>query len=399
MHILIIPSEHYVPRHAPLAAIFQYQQAHALKDNGIKVGVVSAGFVPFNMMLSKYHYLAYENDDGVDTYKCYKRLLIPGRVAIKVFWKYLVGLYLKMFEKYVIEQGMPDIIHAHNCLFAGVVALKIKEKYNIPYLITEHNSAYARGLVSNHQANLTKEVLKNANVITMVSTSLCKSLEDMYGAAASPNHVIFNILDDRFEKEKIIFKGIKNTDEDIFTFLSIGSLDDNKNHTDLLKAFASKFKGNSRVQLKIGGDGPLRKQLETQINELGITGQAVLTGLLSRDKVLWEMQNCNVFVLPSIFETFGVVLIEALALGKPVIATKCGGPEDIVNQNNGMLVPIKDVPALAEAMSNIYINIDKYDTRFVRNDCLSRFGKDYFVERLQNIYTGIKGKGKRGNNG
>jgi glycosyltransferase involved in cell wall biosynthesis len=98
------------------------------------------------------------------------------------------------------------------------------------------------------------------------------------------------------------------------------------------------------------------------------------------------MQNCDVFVLSSIVETFGVVLIEVLAVGKPVVATKCGGPEDIVNQDNGILVPTKDVHALAEAMYNIYLNINKYDASLIRNDCISRFGKDSFVEKLRHIY-------------
>lgn len=385
MHVLIIPSEHYVTQGAPLAAIFQHQQAHALNEKGIKAGIVSAGFVPFRKMLTTYPYPLYEMDDSVNTYRCYKKIFIPGRVSIKVFWKYLVSLYLKTFEKYISEQGLPDIVHAHNCLFAGVVALKIKEKYDIPYLITEHSSLYLHGLVSNQQARLSKEVLKNAEAITVVSTALGSCLENLFAEDACPNYPIFNILDDRFEREEIIFKGVKN-DKEVFTFLSIGSLDTNKNHHDLFSAFACKFRDNDKIKLRIGGDGPLRGNLEKNIKELGLEEQVVFTGMLSRDKVLWEMQNCDVFVLSSIVETFGVVLIEVLAVGKPVVATKCGGPEDIVNQDNGILVPTKDVHALAEAMYNIYLNINKYDASLIRNDCISRFGKDSFVEKLRHIY-------------
>ena len=385
MHILIIPSELYVTQRSPLAAIFQYQQAHALKEKGINIGIVSAGFVPFNMMLSKYPYPAFERDNGVNTYRCYKRIFIPGRIAVKVFLKYLVSLYLRTFERYINSHGKPDIIHAHNCLYAGVVALKVKEKYNIPYLITEHSSAYARGIVPKNQTKLVKDVLLNAEVITTVSTRLGRLLENLFGADACPNYPILNILDDMFERDEHILKGVTNN-KNMFTFLSIGCLDANKNHSDLLKAFASKFKGNSTVQLKIGGDGALRKQLETETHKLGIDDQVIFTGLLSRDRVLQEMLNCNVFVSASIVETFGVVLVEALALGKPLVATKCGGPEDIVNQDNGLLVPTKDVQALAKAMWNIYINNDKYDANYIRSDCLLRFGKDSFVKRLLNIY-------------
>ena len=383
-----MPSELYVTQRAPLASIFQYQQAHALKEKGIKIGIVSAGFVPFSMMFSKYPYSAFEMDNGINTFRCYKRIFIPGRIAVTVFLKYLVGLYLKTFEKYITSHGKPDIIHAHNCLYAGVVALNIKVKYSIPYLITEHSSAYARGIVQSNQTRLIKRVLKEAEVRTVVSTSLGKSLENLFGTDACPYYPIWNMLDDMFERGGHIWKD-KGNNKNVFTFLSIGCLDVNKNHSDLLKAFACKFKGNGAVRLKIGGNGPLRKQLGIETNKLGIDGQVIFTGLLSRDGVLQEIQKCNVFVLSSIVETFGVVLIEALALGKPLVATECGGPEDIVNQANGILVPKKNIDALAEAMWNVYINNKRYDTNKIRSDCLLSFGKDSFVKRLINIYMSI----------
>jgi len=394
MHTLIIPFGHYVTPKAPISAVFQYHLAHALKRKGFKVGVISAGFVPFRRLFFPYPYPPFEDDDGVNTYRYYKRILVPGRIANKIFLKYLIRMYLKLFKRYINEHRIPDIIHAHNCLYAGVAALKIKEKYGIPYLITEHSSAFARGIISNWQTVLIREVLKNADVKTVVSTKLGSLLEKLFGADACPNYPIFNLLDDSFENEENILKSVKNN-KGIFTFLNIAGLDPKKNHSGLLDAFACKFKGNSKVQLKIGGDGPLRKQLEKMAKELDIEEQIIFTGLLSRERVLWEMRTCDVFVLPSIVETFGVVLIEALACGKPVIATQCGGPEDIVNQINGLIIPIKDINALAEAMSNIYFNIDKYDANLIRNDCLARFGEDSFMTRLRNIYISILKKGKR----
>jgi glycosyltransferase involved in cell wall biosynthesis len=388
MHILIIPSEHYVTQRMPLGAIFQHLQAHAIREKGSKVGVISAGFVPFRMIFSAYRYPYFENDNDVNIYRCYKRILVPGRIANKLLFNYLVSLYLKLFEGYINEQDTPDIIHAHNCLYAGVAALKIKEKYGIPYLITEHSSAYERSFISNKQTELIKDVLKKSDVITVVSTKLGSVLQNLFGSDACPSYPIFNILDDRFERDKSILENRKNN-KSVFTFLNIGNLDANKNQSDLLKAFSYNFKGNSKVQLRIGGDGPLRKKLENQAKELGIDGQVVFMGFLNHERVLWEMKNCGAFVLSSIVETFGVVLIEALAVGKPVIATKCGGPEDIVNQNNGLLVAAKNSNELAEAMSYIYLNLEKYDASSIRNDCLTRFGKDSFVKKLQSIYSSI----------
>src|SRR5690606_9435676 len=97
-------------------------------------------------------------------------------------------------------------------------------------------------------------------------------------------------------------------------------------------------------------------------------------GKLSRGEVRMALSNCNAFVLPSRFETFGVVLVEALAMGVPVIATRCGGPEDIVTENTGVLVPVDDRQALAEALESVLLSPDKWDRDTIREDCRARFG-------------------------
>ena len=107
------------------------------------------------------------------------------------------------------------------------------------------------------------------------------------------------------------------------------------------------------------------------------------------------MQSCNAFVLPSHYETFGVVLMEALSCGKPVISTKCGGPEGIVNSQNGMLVCKKNILALGEAMETMRMNFDKYDNAWIQTDCMSRFGESVVVAKLSNTYTEVCQRNER----
>lgn len=101
------------------------------------------------------------------------------------------------------------------------------------------------------------------------------------------------------------------------------------------------------------------------------------------------MNSCDAFVLSSNVETFGVVLIEALSTGKPIITTNCGGPRDIVNELNGVLVPVGDKEALASAMVNMAKSISKYDPDMMKADCIQRFGRDAFFERIEGIYARI----------
>lgn len=104
---------------------------------------------------------------------------------------------------------------------------KDKKRDKIPYVITEHSTGFARGLISSWQAKLIREVLKNADVKTVVSTKLGSLLENLFGADACPNYPIYNILDDRFVKEENILKGVKN-DKGTFIFLNIAGLDPKK---------------------------------------------------------------------------------------------------------------------------------------------------------------------------
>ena len=385
MHVLVMPSENFV---GPMGGIFQRHLAHALKLKCDKVGVLSAGFVPFHMLFDAYPYLSFENEDGVNVYRRYIRLVIPGRIANEVYFRRLVGVWLKLFEKYLREQGRPDIIHAHNCLYAGLAALKIKEKYGIPYLITEHSSAFARRLVTRRQAELVRVVLNHADAITVVSTAFGKLLRTMFALGSRPVTTIYNVLDGEFEKNEAAPQALHRK-RNMFTFAHIANLVPEKNQSDLLRAFADKFKGDNLFQLRIGGDGPMRRSLERHSRELGIKKQVGFLGRLDRGEVLREMCNCDAFVLSSVVETFGVVLLEALACGKPIVATRCGGPEEIVTRDNGMLVPAKDPAALAEAMQSIFLNIDKYDANHIRNDCLARFGREAFLKRLLDIYRRI----------
>jgi glycosyltransferase involved in cell wall biosynthesis len=166
--------------------------------------------------------------------------------------------------------------------------------------------------------------------------------------------------------------------------LNVAFLTPNKGQADLIEAFAIAFKGNKDVRLKIGGDGISMSTLIEKAEELGVSDQVVFMGMLSRDEVLREMQLCDCFVLSSHYETFGVVLVEALACGKPVVATACGGPECIVNEKNGYLVPVKDIHALAKTMLKIKSQI--FSSNEISKECQECFGEESVVAKIKEVY-------------
>lgn len=104
------------------------------------------------------------------------------------------------------------------------------------------------------------------------------------------------------------------------------------------------------------------------------------------------MTSCDCFVLPSRYETFGVVYIEAMACGKPVIATACGGPDDFVTPDNGLLVPVEEVSALEHAMQHMITSSHQYDSDRIRASVQTRFSSQAVAGQLEQIYNTILGE-------
>jgi glycosyltransferase involved in cell wall biosynthesis len=392
MHILIIPSERYIPKDAPMTGMFQQHQAQALKRAGYKVGILSPPELRSLRLLRKglsgwQTGVRVGDDQGIPVFKYYSWSWIPQRFQTYIWLR--LQAWRTLFKRYVTQQGMPEIIHAHNARFSGLLASKIKKEWHIPYVLTEHSSEYVRGLIRSSEIADLKDAFKHADKRIVVSPGLGHVLERIIGDSFSPWDWVPNILDVRFERNPPLRKSEDHPNRR-FCFLNVGSLVEVKGQRDLLGAFAMKFEGKSDIQLRIGGNGPLRKKLEILSSELRIDKQVVFLGELSREQVLTEMQACDALVLSSHVETFGVVLIEALACGKPVIATACGGPECIVHKENGVLVSPHDIMKLGEAMEDMRENIDRYDSARIRNDCIARFGEQTVVGQLSKIYSEVR---------
>ena len=383
MHILIIPSEHLVTESEPLAGIFQYEQAQALANVGHKVGIISVGYITLRYFFKKYNYKEKETVNNIFLLRKYKRIPIPHRYySFNRLKRKYVSLFLKEFKEYVKAYGMPDIVHAHNFLYAGVIAKELKNKYSLPYVVTEHSSAFARGFISKKVNHKLFEVCNSSNGLTCVSKSFSALLQEVF---SSPFNVLPNIVDSSFFEVEL-----NNDKYNNFTFLNIASLDSNKNQKLLLNAFAKKFEGQE-VYLKIVGDGPLITQLINETKNLKINSQVEFLGRLPKHEVRNQMLKSHCFVLPSNYETFGVVLIEALASGLPLIATKCGGPEDIVNEGNGVLVDNENLQQLSKAMQKMvqdfYDNgLQEFKPETLRHEALEKYGEQAFVKNAMSYY-------------
>jgi glycosyltransferase involved in cell wall biosynthesis len=176
-----------------------------------------------------------------------------------------------------------------------------------------------------------------------------------------------------------------------FTFYGQAHLTPRKGFDILIRAFASRYRGDETCRLVIGGDGAIRAELEALAASTGVQSQVSFLGAIPRDVVRDSMWAADCFVLPSHAENFGVVLIEALSTGLPVISTRCGGPEDIINDHVGLLLRPGDEQGLADALCNMR-NRPAYDPEAVRTYAVARFGYAAVGARLRDFYCGILGR-------
>ena len=383
-HILFIPSW-YPSVDAPLLGTFFREQAEMFAEIGHKVGVLHARFhhLPSPTWLKgPSQPISMTVENNLTVVRASKRLFQPGPLHnIPSIYRSFVRSHekfaLKMYDAYKAVHGVPDIIHAKATMWGAVLAKAIAERENIPYLVTVHSSVFARNIVGPREKVTATLALKSANRLLSVSSTLAKDLERILGIPASKFTTVPNMID----VEKFPYTPLpKNT---TFTFGYMANLVNDKGHETLLKA----FKKVTNAKLLLAGDGPLRKQLEKLTSVFGIDDRVEFVGAIPREKACEFFQAVDAFVHPSRYETFGIVLIEALSTGRPVVATRCGGPNDIVRTEDGMLVDVDDVDGLAEAMANM-IGME-WDTKLMRDGVEARYTKAAIRKQFLDIYDTI----------
>ena len=381
-----------MPKDTPISGIFQYHQAMALYRTGIKVGVIAPAPLFGRNLLERIMRLplGYVTDKRFPfpTITYQGSVLWPGRFikGSQIFWNRNA---MRLFQHYYSLYGRPDLIHAHEVSFAGCFAMELADNLHIPYIITEHSSTFIDGSIKVNKR--IKAAYRQAHARLMVSHFLGKAVETKIGNDATPWKCVPNILPVDFEHASPLTRN----SNDRFRFLCVAQFSQVKNHLCLLKAFTKAFQG-SDVELILAGDGPLLAAAKKSAQELGIFSQVTFIGFQTRIQVLEEMLHCDVLVLPSLRETFGVVLIEAMSCGKPVIAPAGSGPDDIVNKDNGLLFHPDDFNDLANAMNIIFTNFSHFDPKSIRAECISRYGESAIVSKLVNIYSRIINKSSYG---
>lgn len=391
MHVLIIPS--WYPSHArDLKGSFFREQAIALRKCGCKVGVIYPALRSLRQwreILEGPGGFAAECDEGVMTQR-YFGVNWSSRYDIPASAHFMLRAS-QLYQRYVAANGVPDVIHAHSLLYGGCAAARIFRKYGVPYVVTEHRSVFPAGTVSAAGMRLARDAARDAARGVAVSGALSILMDRCAPIPGQSWKDVPNIVNAAFTEYSLEPAQRRAGLE----FLNVAVMESHKGQDRLIRAFARISAIHPSARLTIIGDGPERARLGNLVRELGLSTKVSFPGFLPRVDVMKRMAAADVFVLPSQVETFGVVVIEALALGKPVIATRCGGPDNVVRKKDGVLVSVDSLDELAGAMDRLTRTVASYDRNEIRRSCVERFGERAVAARIISIYDEVAGSAGR----
>jgi len=257
----------------------------------------------------------------------------------------------------------PEVIHQHfGTEFSGVA-----HRNGVPFVYTEHRSWINRPLPEKARRILKKQY-ESADALLCVSHMLEQSILDNTGLRAT---VVSNVVD-----AELFLPTHPAESTDVFRFVSCGSLTHRKGYDILLRAMGRLVRSGREAELTIYGDGEEMAALRALAEKEHLAEKVHFMGQATRQQLAEGYAGADAFVLASRRETFGVVYIEAMASGLPVIATRCGGPEDFVAPEYGYLIPADDEDALLSAMEEMILHRRDFD-----GNTISAFARGVFSPR------------------
>ncbi|MGZ8854133.1 MAG: glycosyltransferase [Thermoanaerobaculia bacterium] len=381
MHVLILPSW-YNTVDKPSRGTFFADQAQSLLRHGLRVGMAFverrslSGLTPLDLL--RHHFQVTSGDErGVPTLRMKGWSTFAQTTAGALLWAQLTR---SLVRSYVDTYGVPDVIHGHAAMWGGYTAMLCARDIGRPYVVTEHSSSILTLRLSRSNRRRVAATYRNAARVIAVSRALKVSVDCVAGRSTAD--VVPNTVDSDYFNMPAHPRTARP-----FVFLAVGDLVTSKRTDLLLHAFARLHRAEPQTRLVIVGGGKESGRLQELMHGLDLSDAVEFTGPLTRPAVRQRMWEANALVLPSDFETFGVVLLEAMSTGLPVIATRCGGPEEIVSDGAGTLIDCNDEEGLLHAMSEHIAG--SFDPMHIRNSVIRRFGYPEVARRLCDIYDSV----------
>ena len=387
----------YPNRTSNVLGMFVKRKAEALS----KLCDISVLFVTMDESLKNKDYeIEAGSENGIFTVRVYFKPVSSGFVKSIFYNIRFVKAYYLGLKSVRMEWGRYDLIHVNVVNRAGFIALFLKKLKGKRYVITEHSTPdikYLRGesrITKIPSRFLKKITVKNAEFINVDSTP---SLQYWKKAGIRGNYgIIQNVVEimPEFSEYK------KPVNDNVKRAVHISILIERKNVADIIRAYSHIYNDLGRVNIEfhIIGLGEQKTYLENLANELKILNKCVFFhGFVDEKKKIELLVNSDFHIINSDEEGFSVVTAEAILYGIPVIATKCGGPEDFVPEEVGILINRRNLKELTDAIIYMIDHSQEYDKKLLREYGRSRFSPEIISRKTYEVYKKYITKWSAGN--
>ncbi|MFJ4443744.1 glycosyltransferase [Pseudomonas sp. NPDC089422] len=386
---VLVVSHMYPREYNKVGGIFVHEQVKALRALGVDARVVSGE--PFwintyspriiKRALDIYRKQAlpeWEENEGVPVirFPYIVSALLPFQTHAFTYSHGLMRHAARLREKFDFQ-----LIHAHTAYTDGTAARKLAGKYKMPLVITEHTGPFTTLTRTAYLRRTTQKSLNAADKVISVSNALLGDIrKNVHLSPKLKTQVIPNLVDTEFFRVKPL-----PSDGQIH-MLWVGHFVPVKRIPLLLEAFAVALKSEPRLRLSLAGDGEGENQARQLAAQLGIEDLVTFLGRATREELQTHYQNCHFLVISSETETFGVVAIEAMSCGRPVLSSDCGGPVDVITHSNLGRVVGLTVEDMADGMLHMAASLGGFDAQVIRKYSEMRFSASSVAKNLATVY-------------
>tara|TARA_B100001287_G_scaffold39130_1_gene28321 strand:+ start:29873 stop:30994 length:1122 start_codon:yes stop_codon:yes gene_type:complete len=368
MKSILFLSSWYPSRvHSTLGNFVNYHaQSVSLKHN------VNILYITPDKDVGSYELDHFKNENLTTTIVYFKK----GYFKYINYWlAFLKGLNFLIKEK----KNSFDLVHMNVMLPAVWQAIYLKLFFKLPFIVSEHWHGFQNLSINDlpiFKKLFVKFAFKSAYAVCPVTNQLKNAMEK--SGFKSNFKVIPNVVDTS------LFK-ISDEKYKEFTFLHVSTLQDNiKNVSGIIEAF--KHIKVPSCKLKIVGDGKT-DWIHQMVNDYQLKDHIIVEGEKTHQEIANEMQMVNAFVLFSNIENLPLVIIEAMASGIPIIATRVGGLTKLISDDFGLLVKKGDIKELVNGMKFVMENYNKYNSSKIREYAVSNFSLEVVGNQFDKLYS------------
>ncbi len=374
MRILIIPSWYPTPE-KPVSGIFVREQADALSlEHEVRVLFLE---VRKRGEKGKPRRRLSKSKGYIEELK-----EVPN---LPFVWQFIYMWYMLRAYRSLTRSFKPDLIHCHVAVPAGFGAAMLRRLFGVPVVLTEHSSEFTSWLQRPGQRWMAQKALEAADLIIAVTEGQKQKIKTSFGRV-SPVVVVSNMVDTRRFRVTPMPPTANG-----YRLIFVGLMETPQKGVPILLDAVSKICRDTDLSLLVDlvGDGALRSEYEAQAGDLRLEDIVTFHGLQPPEKIAEMLRESHALVLPSLRESQSLVVIEALASGRPVVSTRCGGPEYMINSTNGLIVEPGQPEPLAAAIIELLTHLDRYDPQRIAADAARLYGYAAITEALTAIYQGL----------